>query len=223
MAIGELDLAAGDAEAAAEAAERVLRRLGPASPLERFPALELLARARARAGAGDDAAAGVAELRGGGRAARDGLHAGARRASCAAEVRLEAATTTARGGPPRTPSTASRRAPRRTRRRPRGSCWPARWRASGAPIGPRPRSERARETLAALGSRRDDAPASDELTARELDVLRLVAEGLSDAEIAGRLFLSPHTVHRHVANVRRKLGLPSRAAAVAHAAQAGLL
>ena len=37
---------------------------------------------------------------------------------------------------------------------------------------------------------------------REVDVLRLVAEGLSDAQIAERLFLSPHTVHRHVANVR---------------------
>ncbi len=73
----------------------------------------------------------------------------------------------------------------------------------------------AREALAELARRRDDRGEGEALTARELDVLRLVAEGLSDAEIAGRLFLSPHTVHRHVANVRRKLGLPSRAAAVA--------
>jgi DNA-binding NarL/FixJ family response regulator len=62
-----------------------------------------------------------------------------------------------------------------------------------------------------------------ELTARELDVLRLVAQGLSDAEIAERLVVSQHTVHRHVANVRTKLRLPSRAAAVAYAAHAGLL
>jgi LuxR family maltose regulon positive regulatory protein len=61
------------------------------------------------------------------------------------------------------------------------------------------------------------------LTARELDVLRLVAEGLSDKEIADRLHLSGHTVHRHVSNIRTKLGLPSRAAAVAWAAQHGLL
>jgi DNA-binding NarL/FixJ family response regulator len=55
------------------------------------------------------------------------------------------------------------------------------------------------------------------LTAREREVLRLIAEGLSDREIARRLVISPHTVHRHVANVRTKLGQPSRAAAVAHA------
>jgi pimeloyl-ACP methyl ester carboxylesterase/DNA-binding CsgD family transcriptional regulator len=61
------------------------------------------------------------------------------------------------------------------------------------------------------------------LSAREREVLRLVAEGLSDAEIAARLVLSPHTVHRHVANIRRKLGLPSRSAAAAHAARAGLI
>ena len=67
-------------------------------------------------------------------------------------------------------------------------------------------------------------PAIDtDLSARELEILRLVAAGLSDAEIAERLVLSPHTVHRHVANIRTKLGLPSRAAAVAHAARIGLL
>jgi DNA-binding NarL/FixJ family response regulator len=54
-------------------------------------------------------------------------------------------------------------------------------------------------------------------------VLRLVAQGLGDKEIAERLHLSGHTVHRHVSNIRTKLSLPSRAAAVAWAAQNGLL
>jgi pimeloyl-ACP methyl ester carboxylesterase/DNA-binding CsgD family transcriptional regulator len=63
----------------------------------------------------------------------------------------------------------------------------------------------------------------EELTTRERDVLRLVAEGKSDPEIARALVLSPHTVHRHVANILRKLGLHSRAAAAAHAARAGLV
>jgi pimeloyl-ACP methyl ester carboxylesterase/DNA-binding CsgD family transcriptional regulator len=67
----------------------------------------------------------------------------------------------------------------------------------------------------------DDGAAA--LTERELEVLRLVGRGLSDAEIAERLVVSPHTVHRHVANVRAKLGEPSRAAAVASAARRGLL
>ncbi len=62
-----------------------------------------------------------------------------------------------------------------------------------------------------------------ELSRRETEVLGLVANGLSDREIAERLVLSPHTVHRHVANVRTKLGLPTRAAAVAAAARRGLL
>jgi DNA-binding CsgD family transcriptional regulator len=63
----------------------------------------------------------------------------------------------------------------------------------------------------------------DDLTKRETEVLALIATGLSDREIADRLVLSPHTVHRHVANVRTKLGLPTRAAAVAAAAKRGLL
>jgi LuxR family transcriptional regulator, maltose regulon positive regulatory protein len=61
------------------------------------------------------------------------------------------------------------------------------------------------------------------LTARELEVLRLVAQGLSDREAAARLDLSEHTIHRHVANILTKTGLPSRAAAVAQAARSGLL
>jgi DNA-binding CsgD family transcriptional regulator len=65
--------------------------------------------------------------------------------------------------------------------------------------------------------------AAADLTARETEIPALVATGLSDREIAERLVLSPHTVHRHVANVRTKLGLPTRAAAVAAATQRGLL
>jgi pimeloyl-ACP methyl ester carboxylesterase len=66
-----------------------------------------------------------------------------------------------------------------------------------------------------------EAPAV--LTGREREVLELVAAGLGDAEIAGRLHLSPHTVHRHLANIRTKLGQPSRAAAVAQAGRLGLI
>ena len=54
-------------------------------------------------------------------------------------------------------------------------------------------------------------------------MLGLVAQGLSDKEIAEQLVLSRHTVHRHVANIRRKLGRGTRAAAVAEAARLGLL
>jgi len=61
------------------------------------------------------------------------------------------------------------------------------------------------------------------LTPRELDVLKLVAQGLSNAEIARRLVLSEHTVHRHLANILRKLGLSSRAAAAAWGVRTGLV
>jgi pimeloyl-ACP methyl ester carboxylesterase/DNA-binding CsgD family transcriptional regulator len=61
------------------------------------------------------------------------------------------------------------------------------------------------------------------LSSREREILASVARGLGDREIAEQLVLSPHTVHRHVANIRRKLGSPSRTAAVAEAARLGLL
>jgi DNA-binding NarL/FixJ family response regulator len=68
-----------------------------------------------------------------------------------------------------------------------------------------------------------DTDALADLSAREREVLGLVAQGLSDPQIAERLVLSPHTVHRHVANILAKLRLPTRAAAAAAAARAGLL
>ena len=61
------------------------------------------------------------------------------------------------------------------------------------------------------------------LSRREREILACVASGLSDREIAEQLVLSSHTVHRHVANIRRKLGRTSRTAAVAEAARLGLL
>jgi pimeloyl-ACP methyl ester carboxylesterase/DNA-binding CsgD family transcriptional regulator len=61
------------------------------------------------------------------------------------------------------------------------------------------------------------------LTRRETEVLRLVAAGLSNREIASSLVLSEHTVHRHVANLLRKLAQSSRAGAAAHATRAGLI
>jgi pimeloyl-ACP methyl ester carboxylesterase/DNA-binding CsgD family transcriptional regulator len=66
-------------------------------------------------------------------------------------------------------------------------------------------------------------PAAALLSGREREVLALVANGLSDREIAEQLIVSEHTVHRHVANIRHKLGRSSRTAAVAQAARLGLL
>jgi DNA-binding CsgD family transcriptional regulator len=61
------------------------------------------------------------------------------------------------------------------------------------------------------------------LTPRELEVLRLLADGMSDREIAAALFLSPRTVGWRVNHLLTKLDVPSRAAAAAMAIRRGLL
>ena len=81
-----------------------------------------------------------------------------------------------------------------------------------------------RERAAAvLGRCRGEDAGNDTLTARQVEVLRLIAEGLSDHEMAERLLLSEHTVHRHVANIYTRLGCSTRAAAVARASRLGIL
>jgi pimeloyl-ACP methyl ester carboxylesterase/DNA-binding CsgD family transcriptional regulator len=85
-----------------------------------------------------------------------------------------------------------------------------------------------RELQRALAGFLDDAVSvasngRSPLTRRETEVLRLVAAGLSNREIASSLVLSEHTVHRHVANILRKLAQSTRAAAAAHATRAGII
>ena len=67
------------------------------------------------------------------------------------------------------------------------------------------------------------APLTHDLSAREVEVLGLVAEGLTDAQVAERLFLSPRTVGHHLRSVYRKLEVPSRAAAAKTALERGLI
>jgi DNA-binding CsgD family transcriptional regulator len=252
LGLGELDLVEGRAADAADAAERVLRRLPAADVLGRVPALELLVRARVELGAqagareafeeleracallGTPYLLGRVRLAGARLAIAAGDHEEARRASEDAIDRLTDASAPYDAALARLSHARALHGLHRED-------------SAGAA------ARAARDAFAALGAERElraadrfldlgvaaaggaaaptttgvaDAPAAHalgELSAREVEVLRLVAQGLGDAEIAERLVLSPHTVHRHVANIRTKLRLPSRTAAVAYAARAGLL
>jgi two-component system response regulator NreC len=63
----------------------------------------------------------------------------------------------------------------------------------------------------------------DDLSQREVDVLRLIALGHTNAEIAGQLFLSVRTVETHRSHIQQKLGLSSRAELVGYALERGLI
>ena len=110
-------------------------------------------------------------------------------------------------------------------------------RASGDPAGARVLGDLARETAHRLGAQplldelrslgstavRSEAAAPDALTAREAEILALVAEGRSNGEIGKQLFISAKTVSVHVSNILGKLGASGRTEAAAIARRRGLL
>ncbi|HZM33986.1 MAG TPA: response regulator transcription factor [Burkholderiales bacterium] len=94
-------------------------------------------------------------------------------------------------------------------------------RAGGAPISP----SIARRLLARMRSPADKAssPEHSPLSEREAEILKLIAKGLSFAEVGAALGISAHTVVAHVKKIYRKLSVHSRGEAVFEAAQLGLL
>jgi LuxR family maltose regulon positive regulatory protein len=231
----ELALDEDDAAAALALAERLERATDANRCLARVDVLLLLARAAVAAGRMDVAAAAVEELE---RVAGVVGTNGARAASAWAAGILALA-----GGDM---ETASRRledavdlyglalAPYE-RAHARLALSRA-LRALGTTDRARVEADRAHAAFQKLNARRDAAEAAEvlrllepatrpagPLTKRELEVIALVADGRSNREIAERLVVSEHTVHRHVANILRKLGEPTRAAAAARATRDGLV
>jgi ATP/maltotriose-dependent transcriptional regulator MalT len=228
---GELALDSGDARGARDLADQALRRIPVTSRTERVGALDLLARASVALGDHAAAAAAAGELesiaaaidtdplralalraRGLSLSESDRAHARQlledaadlfERASMpfeAAFAQLALARVLARENHSAAARAASRHAA-------------AIYERLGVAIGPQATDERSPH------AEFERSP----LTMREREVLRLVADGFADKEIAARLHLSPHTIHRHVSNILTKLDLPSRSAAVAHAAKLRLL
>jgi predicted ATPase/DNA-binding CsgD family transcriptional regulator len=98
------------------------------------------------------------------------------------------------------------------------AAWEAAW-SEGRAMTPEEAIEYALKT-------EEPAPPKDDkagLSERELEILRLVAQGLTDSQVAERLYLSPRTVGQHLRSIYRKLGVPSRAAAAKEAAERSLI
>jgi ATP/maltotriose-dependent transcriptional regulator MalT len=233
----DLSLDDGDPSAALGHAERYLRGLGGAQPIESAAALELMVAARIRlaelpaARAAHEQLAAIAVAVGtlplraaercaAGRIARAERDPRAARSSFedaldlyqrsvmpfdAAQVRLELARAFGEHDQPAAGLEQALAA-----------------RSAFEQLGAALAAQEADKVAARLGGRRASAR-SIGMTAREIEVLSLVARGLSNREIAERLVVSEHTVHRHLANIYARLGVSSRAAAVAVASGRDLL
>jgi len=228
----------GDAAAAAVELERFLRQTPAQDRTGRVAGLELAVRAQARLGNAEAAAAlaleldeiaervGTEPIRASARAAQ-GVVAAARGDHKTASKRLEEATDLyRRSGAPFETARARVELARELAR------WGQRERAlveaseaAGAlrQVGAARAADDADQLARELATPAQPTAGEALLTGRQLEILRLVAQGLSNGEIATRLSLSEHTVKRHVANLLTRLGLKSRAAAAARAATLGLL
>lgn len=239
LALAELSLERGDARAAADLLERYLRQMATAAQVDLARALSLAVRVRAALGEHAAAEQQLAVLESlAAEVGTHGMHATARFAAGHASAargdhegaRLafeDAVDGWVRAGMPFERSAARLELSRALL-------------ATGREGRAREEAARAREEFEELGAARAAAEASAlegrldagasaagggerlPLSAREQEVLALVAQGLSNKEVAARLFLSEHTVKRHLANILTRLGLPSRAAAAAYAVRNGL-
>ncbi|HXY70598.1 MAG TPA: LuxR C-terminal-related transcriptional regulator [Gemmatimonadales bacterium] len=237
LGVATLMLEEGDARGAAAEVERLLRQLRPEDATGRAALVELGVRSRAALGDADEAEAHLAELeriaaevgtdplRASAAAAR-GVLAAARGDHRAAGRSLEESADLYRksGAPYEEGRTrlelaaALARTGERDRARREADDAARALRRLGAERAAEQGEVLVRE-LERPAPRREPGP----LTRRQLEILRLVAQGASNAAIARRLSLSEHTVKRHVANLLTRLGLKTRAAAAAHAAKLGLL
>lgn len=226
----ELALDEGDAETAFALADRLERATDGAGHLARLAALSLLVRAAVAADRLDVVPAAVTELH---RLAEELGTAGARAVAAFAEAesaraagdlvqarrKLEDAVDLLVPGEAPYEQARARLALARVLVE------------LGEPKSARAEAQAARAAFAALEAPHDLAAAerllgkgdAGPLTGREQQVLMLVSAGRSNREIASALVVSEHTVHRHVANILRKLGEPTRAAAAARAARDGLV
>jgi ATP/maltotriose-dependent transcriptional regulator MalT len=236
LGLASVALDSGDAAVAVERAERFLGKLGPESRLQRAAGLELYARALVAIGEVERARGAVVELVGLlGEVGTDSLRASVLAVGgvvAAAEGDLDAARL---GIEDAIDLFQQLGAPFETARSrfDLAGVFVALGRAEAAAEQVRvarealdgmlaERAERAGEFASGLDPA-SAAAAASALTTRELDVLRLVAQGLSNPEIARRLVLSEHTVKRHLANILRKLNLSSRSAAAAWGVRTGLV
>jgi len=244
-ALGHAELAfdRGDARVAAEAAERCLRRVPLHNRTDRVVALDLLVRALAAAGDADGAKIALAELQAiagvvgtvplrasaslaAGYVALASDDAGA--ADAARRHLEDAVDLFLQSGAPYELARARIALARALGRLGRSDAALEEAQRAIDVLGELhaeleiSRAKDLMQSIAAEPATRPPAPTAG-LTSRELEVLRLVADGLNNQVIADRLFLSEHTVHRHVANIFNKLSVSSRAAAVAQAARRGLL
>lgn len=237
LAWAELALDEDDPAAALGYAERYLRGLGSEQPIESAAALELLVPIRIRSDDVPAARTAHAQLAAIADAVRtDQLRAAERGAAAriaAAEGELDSARQAfedaidlhVRSAAPFEAAQARLELARTLE-------------AQDRPVSGLEQAEAARATFEALGAGRalkqadrfvarlggrSTAAARAGMTRREGEVLSLVAEGLSNRQIAERLVVSEHTVHRHLANIYVRLGVSSRAAAVALASERNLL